>query len=155
VEHTVRNHSSDHYRRSARSLRGRLDGKPGELYRSLRDLSDRYDSNYPVSSGRTGVTRVVPDNDFTSRIVAKIHDGVLLYSDRLQLLSDAADYGIGRFEANLIIAAVQHRYGTRLFPEQVIIKPNTKTKVPATDLIMAVVLIQILILILAWTIFLH
>ena len=155
MESTVRNHPADRYRRSARSLRGRLDGNPGELYRSLRDLSDRYDRQFAVLSPPAPVIPVVPDNDFTSQIVAKIHDGVLLYSDRLQLLNDAADYGIGRFEANLIIAAVQHRYGTRLFPEQVIIKPGNKTKLPVTDLVMAFLLVQILILILAWAVFLH
>ena len=34
---------------------------------------------------------------------------VLPYSDRVALLRDAGQRGIARFEANLIIAAVQHR----------------------------------------------
>jgi len=42
--------------------------------------------------------------------VAAAMDGtVLRYSARLALLQQGAAMGIGRFEANLIIAAVQHR----------------------------------------------
>lgn len=39
-------------------------------------------------------------------------DGPLLrYSQRQRLLRDAEQRGIGRFEANLVIAAVQHEAG--------------------------------------------
>ena len=38
---------------------------------------------------------------------------VLRYSQRLELLRSARRFGIGRFEANLLIAAVQERRRTR------------------------------------------
>jgi len=39
-------------------------------------------------------------------------DGVLPYAARQDVLQAARRLGVGRFQANLIIAAVQHRYGT-------------------------------------------
>jgi hypothetical protein len=42
----------------------------------------------------------------------------LRYSDRLRLLSIADAIGIGRFQANLVIAAVQHEGGHGVMPAQ-------------------------------------
>jgi hypothetical protein len=53
------------------------------------------------------------DGDAAARFAAMVRqhlDGpVLCYEDRQTLLRTAARLGIGRFDANLIIAAVQHR----------------------------------------------
>jgi hypothetical protein len=94
------------YRREARRLRSRLTGKPDELYGSLRQLSDRYDRLYtpPARTPRT------PIEGFADLVTHEVRTGVLPYSNRLGLLDTAGRLGIGRFEANLIIASVQHRY---------------------------------------------
>jgi hypothetical protein len=94
------------YRREARRLRSRLSGKPDELYGSLRQLSDRYDRLYPLPD-RTPAT---PTEGFANLVRHEVCAGVLPYSNRLGLLTTAGKLGIGRFEANLIIASVQHRY---------------------------------------------
>ena len=44
---------------------------------------------------------------------------VLRYSLRTRLIREAEQHGIGRFEANLIIAAVQHEAGERTVTERV------------------------------------
>lgn len=40
--------------------------------------------------------------------------GLLRYSQRAKLLRRAQKLGIGRFEANLVIATVQHRHATAI-----------------------------------------
>ncbi len=49
--------------------------------------------------------------EFADVVLACIDGPVLRYSQRLVLLRDAERRGVGRFEANLIIAAVLHRHG--------------------------------------------
>lgn len=49
---------------------------------------------------------------FATTVARSMEGGVLRYSVRMELLSDASRRGIGRFEANLIIAAVQHQMGS-------------------------------------------
>ena len=46
---------------------------------------------------------------FTGQVARELDGRVLRYSNRLALLTAAAKLGINRFEANLIIAIVQHR----------------------------------------------
>lgn len=94
------------YRRDARHLRSRLSGKPDELYGSLRQLSDRYDRLHALPNG----TPATPTEGFADLVRREVCAGVLPYSNRLGLLTTAGKLGIGRFEANLIIASVQHRY---------------------------------------------
>jgi len=148
----VLNQASDRYRRCARRIRGLHGDKPGELYRSLRDLSERYDSTYPVYSDRVAEIRAAtPADGFSSQIVERICNGVLPYSDRLDLLDEAGKVGIGRFDANLIIAAVQHRCATQSQPGA----PRAKFKIPALELMAAFLVVQVLILFLAWIVFLR
>lgn len=90
-----------------------------------------------------------PADDFAAHITRKIHGGVLCYSDRLELLGAANDLGIGRFEANLIIAAVQHRLGAARLSET----SAPKRTWPAVDLVAAFLVVQILILFLGWIFF--
>ena len=94
------------YRREARRLRSRLSGKPDELYGSLRQLSDRYD----LLHSRCSQAPATPMEGFADLVRHEVCAGVLPYSNRLGLLTTAGKLGIGRFEANLIIASVQHRY---------------------------------------------
>ena len=76
---------------------------------------------------------------------------MLTYSDRLELLDEAGKLGIGRFDANLIIAAVQHRYdrGT------VVVERRRGRKLPALDLLAVYLVVQTSILALVWAIFLR
>jgi hypothetical protein len=56
--------------------------------------------------------QLTPDIDprpFLAEVRENLDDGTLHYSDRIRLLQSAQRYGIGRFEANLLIAVVQHR----------------------------------------------
>jgi hypothetical protein len=145
----VLKHPSDAYRRTARRLRGRLDGKPGELYRSLRDLSDDYDDRFTEPARREIPRPSSPADDFAAQITGKIRDGVLCYSDRLELLKTAGQLGISRFDANLIIAAVQHRVESNQLPEPLF----PKRPLPAVDLVAAFLVVQILILFMAWVVF--
>ena len=100
------------YRRRARRLRATLRGRPGDLYRALRALADEHDGrleagcrNLPMSIDRS-IAR-----SFSGLVEDRLENGVLRFSARRQLIRQADAMGIGRFEANLLIALVQHRGG--------------------------------------------
>jgi hypothetical protein len=105
------------YRSAARRLRGRFAGDPVRLQRSLLDLARREDAR--TDHARRSESPVlptlpnVPDREvadgFAARVSQHFRGVVLCYEDRQSLLAIAGRLGIGRFEANLIIAAVQHR----------------------------------------------
>ncbi len=98
------------YRRCARRLRHVHRGNPARLARSLRELSAAYDGVWRARPS-VSVQRVAldPARRFT-QLVEKVLDGpTLLYSERLKLLRAARRLGVRRFDANLIIAAVQER----------------------------------------------
>jgi hypothetical protein len=48
---------------------------------------------------------------FASLVAGQLDGGILRYTQRRWLLGQARRWGIGRFEANLIVAAVQHQRG--------------------------------------------
>jgi len=95
------------YRREARKLRGRFADRPAELYRSLRQLSDLHDhfriSEVPERAAAS------PTSEFASEVREFLQCGPLNYPARQILLKSAEMRDIPRFEANLIIAAVQYR----------------------------------------------
>ena len=62
------------------------------------------DNGYPTSVDKTFAALV-------SRTLSAQPKSPLRYSQRLELLKEAGRRGIGRFEANLIIASVQHKLG--------------------------------------------
>ena len=105
------------YRSRARRLRARFQGQPALLQQSLRALSRDCDAARGVGR-RTGVvtpalTAVFEVSEETtrrfSRMVGEHLEGQILRFERRQLLIRAASrMGIDRFQANLIIAAVQH-----------------------------------------------
>jgi hypothetical protein len=105
------------YRAAARRLRGRFAGDPVRLQRSLLELARREDASSKDADGRVGPPvrplQGLVDGTASERFGAMVErhlDGpVLCYSERQSLLRAAARLGIGRFEANLIIALVQHR----------------------------------------------
>jgi hypothetical protein len=100
------------YVRSARRLRARLGHDPQRLHESLNQLNrwhgrgDR-DSRHSVLSPQSSALTL----HFEKCVASQLTGGVLRYSTRVALLHQAKRLGIGRFEANLIIASIQHRFG--------------------------------------------
>lgn len=120
--------SADAYRRQARRLRARHRGRPADLHHSLKDLNRARDRAWKADAPRAApptidrppapsqIVAVQPMSDdgprrFAEQIVRRLDgSGVLRYSERLRLLKAASRLGIGRFDANLMIAAVQARH---------------------------------------------
>jgi len=98
-------YSADAYRRAARRLRHRYRGQPDRLHQALRKLAADETSRV-APPGRPDYS---PASELARAVVASMDGPFLRYSARQRLLSRAARLGISRFEANLIIAAVQHR----------------------------------------------
>src|SRR5215213_4693897 len=109
---------SDGYRRRARRVRGACWGRPVLMHRRLRELSTEYDRECRSVAPAT----YVPGNGaraFAAAVEGRVDaGGILRYSKRLELLKIARGFGIGRFEANLVIAAVQHGRG-KVRPEPI------------------------------------
>ncbi len=104
----IPNASRADYRRQARRLRHRLSARPAEMHRALRELAIAVGPASPElrERPRAGLAQRFADH------VERALDGrILRYSARLRLLRHAERQGIDRFEANLVIATVQHRLG--------------------------------------------
>jgi hypothetical protein len=104
--------SPNDYRRTARRVRCRLSKDPIAKQRALAalarqaDLTRRIPAEPPASAE--------PDSDVRSfaRAVSSAMEGpILRFSHREKLIQQAQKFGIRRFDANLLIAAVQHRLG--------------------------------------------
>lgn len=121
-------------------------GRAMALYRSLRDLSDRHDRNYPQPSATETLHGTIhpPSKQFARLVQDRLERGVLRYSDRLDLFDAAQSMAIGRFQANLIIAAVQHQAEDSAPGSPPLVRP--KWLMPAT----IVLLVQLLIFAAAW-----
>ena len=113
----------DAYRREARRLRGRYAGRPGLLQQSLKRLAQdarptratpasqrgrAVDEDRHPTSAQSGSAR-----RFADHLAEQMPSSVLRYSQRLELLRAARRFGVGRFEANLLIAAVLERRRSR------------------------------------------
>ena len=140
------------YRRQARHIRGRLADSPVERYSALRELSRQHDATAGTSD-QASPRPLSPAGAFGQLAAERIENGVLPYSCRLQLLGTAQELGIGRFEANLIIAAVQHRTGGARMRDEasVAFRLSLRRSVP----LLTFLLVQSLILAGLWGIFLH
>lgn len=97
--------------RQARKLRATYAKKPAEMHRRLSRLSLAERKTSPdVSigdesfncSGERAYRRLV------ERTIREDASVILRFSQRLELLKEATRRGIGRFQANLIIASVEH-----------------------------------------------
>jgi hypothetical protein len=82
------------------------------LHRELRSLADRQERPARAEQRFPG-DRILPNPGARSRafaadVASRLEGPVLRHSQRRRLLKTAQRAGIGRFEANLIIAAVQH-----------------------------------------------
>ncbi len=121
--------STAEYCRQARRLRHVYADDPVQLHQRLRELSGSFRpskvqyvrAEVKPAAEVLPVKRVRPDgsiyrtsdrqeqSEAFARLVAEHLDGpVLRYSNRQALLKEAQRLGIGRFQANLIIATVQH-----------------------------------------------
>jgi hypothetical protein len=97
------------YCRAARRLRGRLADRPARLHRALRELNlATTDSSSTPKPPAATTSPAGPAADFAAEVARRMDGPVLRQAQRRALLAYAARAGIGRFEANLIIAAVQH-----------------------------------------------
>jgi hypothetical protein len=99
--------STSDYRRQARRLRGALANQPGRLHYKLRELARRHDS---AQAPNTCPAAPVPRRAeaFAAEVAASLDGAILRYSQRRALMATARRLGMGDFEANLVIAAVQH-----------------------------------------------
>lgn len=124
-------------------------GRAMALYRSLRELSDRHDRNYPQPCATEPGHGTIhpPSKQFARLVQDRLERGVLRYSDRLNLFDAAQSMAIGRFQANLIIAAVQHRAEDSAPGSPSPVRP--KWLMPVT----IVLLVQLLIFAAAWGLF--
>lgn len=91
------------YCRAARRLRGRFTDRPCRLHRELRALAGRHDAWKQAAA-----VPLTPYKAFAVEVERRLDGPVLRHAERRRLLGIARAMGIGRFEANLAIAAVQH-----------------------------------------------
>ena len=120
--------SSIDYRRHARRLRKLYALEPAALQHRLKDLAIWHDAHTPTRASESRPVRTAPalavqkttfeigSAQFASLVEQRIGQGVLRYSDRARLLSDARRLGIGRFYANLVIATLQHHADVEPIP---------------------------------------
>ncbi|HEY8665855.1 MAG TPA: hypothetical protein VIL86_04275 [Tepidisphaeraceae bacterium] len=96
--------STDIYRRQARRIRCVHADSVVNRQRALHVLA---------VSATPAPTEASPtpsaSKSFADDIAAALEGNILRHSQRVRLLKQAGRYGIDRFEANLLIAAVQHR----------------------------------------------
>ena len=96
------------YCRAARRIRGMHRHQPGRLYRELRALSGSDGGARPAPVAGAP-TRIHTAEAFAAEVGRRLDGPVLRHAQRKVLMRLARQTGIEPFEANLIIAAVQHR----------------------------------------------
>jgi hypothetical protein len=137
--------SSDQYRRRARRLRHTLRDHPTRLHRSLAKLASEIDHT-PASATKSLILPTsIPSQRFEIMAREAMTRGPMRYSQRLAMLKAAAAMGLGRFEANLILAIEQNR------------QAPFKVEQPARHwntllTLLSVGLLQLLIVLAAWCI---
>jgi len=151
--------SSIDYRRHARRLRKLYALEPAALQHRLKDLAIWHDAHTPARACESRFARTAPaltvekttfeiaSAKFASLVEQRIGQGVLRYSDRARLLSDARRLGIGRFYANLVIATLQHNVDVEPIPHDA----ESLSRIPSRALrIGLALLIQAIILLASW-----
>jgi hypothetical protein len=98
------------YCRKARRVRAVYGTNLAQMHARLRRLAENGPTDRPVDRPRP---RTESDElgfaQFVARRVQESGMGILCYGDRADLLIQASRRGVGRFEANLMIALAQHR----------------------------------------------
>jgi hypothetical protein len=88
---------------------------------------------------------------FGELVERQMQCGILRYSARLALLKQAARMKIERFEANLIIAAIQNRYRPQAKPK----RPHRKLTLSAGPIALIFAAAEGLLVAAAWWHFVH
>jgi hypothetical protein len=108
------------YRRHARRIRSTFARAPRLRLRALAELASAHDQRRAEATRSTiPCLPAQPAATFAQLVRDRMDGPVLRYSHRTALVREAEQRGIGRFEANLIIAAVQHEAGERRATEPV------------------------------------
>jgi hypothetical protein len=117
--------TSNEYRRQARRLRVRYARDPAMKLFALRTLAGAHDRQTFARHARVVIRPIQPESrdsvrEFADRVTCELTgNGILRYSRRLALLNRAQRLGIDRFDANLMIAAVQNRLPDEWAPQHV------------------------------------
>jgi hypothetical protein len=118
------------YCRTARRLRHRLRHSPAALHVSLRSLKPAQPVDVRPLRKVPSILDAPAAEKFAILVKYSLIGTLLPYSARQALIRKAGRMGIGRFDANLIIATVQHRMGgSPIVAEQ---EPHTSKWVYAT-----------------------
>jgi hypothetical protein len=109
--------SIDHpvdYRRIARRVRCRLGNDPIGKQRALAALARQADRSRRMSAPEPPIHAKSSESEsdvraFARAVTSAMEGPILRFSRREELIRQAQNLGIRRFDANLLIAAVQHR----------------------------------------------
>jgi hypothetical protein len=99
----------EQYRRRARRLRHTLRNQPSRLQRSLARLASEMNDRPAAPQASSILPTSIPAQKFEVLVREAMQKGPMRYSQRLAMLKTAAALGLGRFEANLILAIEQNR----------------------------------------------
>jgi hypothetical protein len=144
------------YVRQARRLRAALAQRPAELHQALRNLSEQTNAAPAAPGAAAAANAGLPSSRaalFAEMAASRMQGDLLSYSGRLALMRAAQGLGIDRFQANLIIAAVQHQNRSALpRPSR---HSHRRGKKPLAWLVVALVLIELLAALAIWQLLLH
>ncbi|QOV87877.1 hypothetical protein [Humisphaera borealis] len=84
--------------------------------------------------------------EFSERVRSQLGEGVLRYDQRKALYREAARLGIDRFEASLIIAAIEHRHG---LPAPSMPRNRSRRRSSVLSIVSGVLLLEALLLTIA------
>ena len=151
------------YLRRARRVRARFAHDPVTMHRKLNALSAAKVTAVEVRKRVRRVVTRLPEaypfqshpavaEAFADEVERSLEGGVLRYSRRAALLRQARRRGIGRFEANLIIATVQHRRKSDAVAPQVEAEQVWDARL---QVVLTVVVVQSLIVLAVWWVLLR
>jgi hypothetical protein len=159
-DRAVQQAASEEYCRQARRLRHELRDNPARLHQSLARLSkpvlgQEQPEKQPFMRLARPETHGLPlqcNALAAEAFAAEVADccgggGILRYSERSALMRQARKLGIGRFEANLIIATVLHRQAYEEEREQL----RRARRLPVV--IAMIFLVEAIIAVAAWRLF--
>jgi hypothetical protein len=127
------------------------------MHRKLRELGAVRLDGARAENARLAARAAQPEPSkaraFAERVEAGLDGPVLRYTTRRNLIAEARRLGIGDFEANLLIAAVQHERRGTAVPS-----PVTREASPAQGLayfgsVLVIVLVEAALAIGAWHVF--
>ena len=139
------------YCRRARRLRATLARQPGRMHRQLRALAAKQGAIAPVVPIEAAPAS--PARAFAERVAGELDGPVVRYARRRSLLAEASRAGIGAFEANLIIAAVQHERRTTTISAQRPTTPARARRFTSLGPFFVVALVEAIVAIGAWQVF--